>query len=110
MKFNPGDKVYVLYDYTLESATVVSARGEKTVLVEFDYPAGYRMRAKREKVAAPNESIAVVWERWKGVNGRGGYRLEREMYADKQTLAKDWHWKGYLWENELGILDKHWTP
>ena len=106
---NPGDKVFVLYGYTLEAATVISARGAKTVLVEFDYE-NYRYRAKREKVATPDESIAVIWEMWKGVNGRGGYRLERELYEDKRLPANEWHWRGYLWETEHGTLHKHWTP
>lgn len=107
---NPGDKVYVQREYHLEPATVVSARGTKTVMVELDYPDGYRCRVKREKVATPDESIAVIWEMWKGVNGRGGYRLERELYPDRRMLAKDWAWCSYLWETEHGTLHKHWTP
>ena len=107
---NPGDKVYVQREYRLEPATVVSARGAKTVLVELDYPEGYRTRVKREKVAAPEDSIALMWEMWRGVNGRGGYRLERELYPELRKPAKDWDWCSYVWEKEHGKLHGHITP
>lgn len=107
---NIGDKIYVLYDYKLESATVVTAGGKKTMLVEFDYPAGYRTRVKREKVAAPTESIAVIWEMWKGCNGRGGYRLERELYEDERMSADQWPWCEYIWEQEHGVLHDRKPP
>ena len=97
--FNAGEKIFVLSDYVFEAATVVSARGPKNLLVDVDTlgPDGqtmpYRMRVAREKCVWPYERIAIVWETWKGRNGRGGYRIERNLYDNQRKSA-------YMWENE----------
>ena len=41
------------------------------------YPFCGTFRVLREKVALPEEEVCIVWELWRGRNGRGGYRLER---------------------------------
>jgi hypothetical protein len=46
------------------------------------------IRVAKEKCARPGESVCVVWERWRGVNGRGGYRVEREMYPELRVPAE----------------------
>lgn len=95
--FKAGEKIYVLVDYVLHPAVVVSARGPKTLLVDIPTldssgkEAPYRMRVKREKCVWPYERIAIVWEMWKGRNGRGGYRIERTRYADERRDAHTWH-------------------
>ncbi len=50
-----------------------------------------KVREKRvpvSKVATPTESVCVVWELWKGTNGRGGYRVERELYPNQRVPAE----------------------
>jgi len=44
--------------------------------------APYVQNWPKEKCAFPNEKVCVVWETWRGVNGRGGYRVERERYPE----------------------------
>lgn len=42
----------------------------------------------KEKCAFPDEIVCVVWETWRGVNGRGGYRVEREAYPEHRMPAQ----------------------
>ena len=97
--FAEGEEIFVLNDYVFERAVVVSARGAKTILVETEVLGSdckmqpYRRRVAREKCVWKHERIAIVWEMWKGRNGRGGYRIERELYADQRDYA-------YKWEHE----------
>jgi hypothetical protein len=43
----------------------------------------------KEKCASLEEEVCVVWELWKGRNGRGAYRIERQLYPDKRVPAKN---------------------
>ena len=43
----------------------------------------------KEKCAFADEIVCVVWEGWKGVNGRGAYRVERELYPTLRIPAKN---------------------
>lgn len=47
------------------------------------------IRVPKEKCAFPDENVCVVWETWKGKNGRGGYRVERELYPELRVPAKN---------------------
>jgi len=49
--------------------------------------APYVQNWPKEKCAFPNEKVCVVWETWRGVNGRGGYRVERERYPNERVPA-----------------------
>ena len=87
-----GDTVYVLDDYRWANGKVKTTprEGSKSVLIEFPASFGLCQREKRvpiDKIALPAESVCVVWETWKGTNGRGGYRVEREMYPNERVLA-----------------------
>jgi hypothetical protein len=42
----------------------------------------------KEKCAFPDEVVCIVQETWKGVNGRGSHRVEREKYPSKRVAAK----------------------
>ena len=90
-----GDTIYFLYDYVLERGTVI---GIGPVNVRVQFGSGHITRQTHAKCAMPDESIAVVWELHKGRNGRGGYRLERELYADQRVPAKDWSYQTYVYE------------
>jgi len=41
-----------------------------------------------EKCAWPDEVVCVVWDRTKGRNGRGSYRVERNLYPRWRIPAK----------------------
>lgn len=58
----------------------------------------------REKCAAYDEIVAVVWEQWKGRNGRGSYRVERELYSDLRKPAQQIAYNARLYEKEHGVL------
>lgn len=93
--FTTGDKVYFLDEYRLTHGTVISAGPvnlhiEVPVLESDSTWGSYVVRKPRTKCAWPFERVAIVHELWKGRNGRGGYRIEREAYADDRIPAKDW--------------------
>lgn len=100
-----GNIVYILDGYDLDKAEVLSI-GDKKVKVKV-LISGYEKRVPFDKVAEPDESIAVVWERWKGTNGIGGYRLERELYPNKRRDAKKWPHQALVWEDSYGEESNH---
>lgn len=82
--------IYFLSDDEWECGTVVGggarnytihtpASGCRTELVR---------TVPRDKCAEPDECVCVVWEFWCGGNGRGGYRVERNLYAQHRLPAK----------------------
>lgn len=103
-----GDIVYVLSEYNLDKAEVLSISG-KNVKVKFLINDSERS-FPFDKVAEPDESIAVVWEQWKGANGRGGYRIERELYPNKRREAKKWPHQALVWEDHYGEESDHDDP
>lgn len=72
----------------------------------------YTRRVAKEKCARPDECVCLVWETWKGVNGRGAYRVEREMYPQERRPARttlrqpDWGEPntGAVWELSPGVI------
>ncbi len=80
-----GDTVMFLREYSWLCGKVVSL-GKVNVKVQWD---GKISSIKKEKVAELNESVCIVWELWRGRNGRGGYRVERELYPQFRIPAKD---------------------
>jgi len=51
-------------------------------------------RISPEKVCSANAQVCVVWETWKGVNGRGAYRIENTLYPKKHKQAYDLRSRG----------------
>lgn len=104
-------KVYFLSDYNWECGYVVS-EGPKNLKIKHHYFQDVVYTVPRAKCAWPDEQVCVVWEMWKGRNGRGGYRVERELYPEDRIPAnmvyrqdrgphlpgEDKH--GRVWENE----------
>jgi len=84
MTLQKGDTVWVLSEYHWLRAEVMTTpkANSKSVLLGkvSSYPSGYTWRASTDKVARLDEKICIVWETWKGKNGRGGYRLDKTMY------------------------------
>ena len=44
-------------------------------------------RVPKDKYVSKDTPFCVVWEQWKGVNGRGGYRLDTTKYPDKLAIG-----------------------
>ena len=64
---------------------VIPGRGTKFVKIRSLL--GFELRVPVDKTARPDEQVAVVWEQWKGRNGRGGYRVERTLYPQWRVGA-----------------------
>ena len=95
-----GAEVYFRDEYSIWKGEVVrvnkksisikpSVRGFMTLDI---------IRKPLKDVVLPNEDIALVWETWKGVNGCGGYRLEKVMYTESRT-------KPYVRNNFEGVVE-----
>jgi len=59
-----------------------------------------------DKIAEENEKICIVWEKWKGKNGRGGYRLEKIAYKEQLIIAKEYPYQKLIWEDSCNIILK----
>lgn len=73
-----GDQVYYLTEYNWHLAHVVKVN--KVNIRLKDRVLNVERDIKPDKIATLEEKVCVVWECWKGKNGRGGYRVERELY------------------------------
>jgi len=84
MMLQKGDIVWVLTEYHWVKAVVqATPRALSKTVVVGDVPyyaPGYTFRVSLDKIATSNEVVCIVWEKWKGTNGRGGYRLDKTMY------------------------------
>lgn len=78
-------EIYYLSDYNWERGYIISV-GPKNFKIKNAF-CGYEVRISKNKCALPDESVCVVWETWKGKNGRGAYRVERELYSDLRVRA-----------------------
>lgn len=101
--YKTGDDVVVLEEYNLYPGRVISV-GPKRIKVLVDRRAASFMRSGvkyflPEKVARADEMICVVWEAWKGRNGRGGYRLDRGTSPHELTLASEYLFQHRVTEN-----------
>lgn len=43
-----------------------------------------------EKLFFAPDEVALAWKTWKGVNGRGGYRLDPHAYPDECRPVSQW--------------------
>lgn len=75
---------YILIEYRIFRAKVLK-ENKKTYTVSL--PSVGTRRISKEKYVSKDTPFCLVWERWKGVNGRGGYRLETVKYPDKLTIG-----------------------
>lgn len=81
-----GDDIRYLDEYRFRDGKVLSVGPKNHKIV--DTYSQVVIRRPHEKCAALDESVAVIWEMWRGVNGRGGYRIERENYSHIRKPAK----------------------
>lgn len=81
----PGDYILCLLEYDFMIYEFVECY-RKSVRVKYTWDHVER-KFPVEKCAHPDELIVCVQERWKGRNGRGGYRIERELYPELRVPA-----------------------
>ena len=97
--------IYVLNNYNWERAELVS-ENKTTYSVKDWY--GLPRRVQKERCALPDEIVCVVWEIWRGKNGRGGYRVERHLHQEHRVPAKNiprqGSGPGRVWERSLGEI------
>lgn len=104
-----GESVYFLYGYDLMKGIVESV-GVKNVKLNFNSYGGGNLHTTFipfDKVVKPEEIICVVWECWKGRNGRGGYRIERELYPEYRRPSKNWPHQQLVGEIEYSKLAEY---
>jgi len=100
-----GDKVYYLTEYNWHPAEIVKV-GRVNYRIKDSY-GNHELVVKPEKIAALDESVCVVWETWKGRNGRGAHRVEREMYPQHRLPANQvgrQDGNGRVTEESIGVL------
>lgn len=102
-------QIYFLWEYNWYAGTIVS-EGPKNIKVDVNIP-GFKSHTRsvsKEKCAYPDEKVCVVWETWKGKNGAGGYRVERELYPQNRYPASQVSRQsiglGRVTEKEYGVL------
>ena len=86
--------VYFLSNYNWCRGELIS-EGLKNFKIEVPAIGSHLRETKyvpKEKCAMPDDAVCVVWETWKGKNGRGGYRVERELYPEDRLPAKFVHY------------------
>jgi len=108
--------VYYLSEYNWERGSLARvAKGNKTMVINtIDGSGNLRaLRIPRVKCAYPGERVCIVWEMWKGRNGRGGYRVERKefpaYYRPAEEIARQGSGPGRVSESKPGILAP-WLP
>lgn len=87
--------IYYLSEYNWECGELVK-ENRTTYKIRYGVPDGnnwgklryYEQNFRKEKCAFPDEVVCIVEETWKGVNGRGAHRVEREKYPNKRVAAK----------------------
>lgn len=82
--------IYFLSEYNWECGELISEGPKNFKIRTFTTPVMRELirSVPKEKCAFPGEMLCVVWEMWKGRNGRGGYRVEKQMYAADQSVAE----------------------
>lgn len=94
-----NEAIYFLSDYNWLRG-VLLREGPKNYKIQDSE--GYVRTVAKEKCALPNEEVCVVWELWRGRNGRGGYRVERKLYPETRVAAKR-----VAYQVGMGRIDEH---
>ena len=95
--------IYFLTGYNWEKAELIS-EGKKNYKLLCDWGNDKKVcYIPKDKCAFPDEEVCVVWEQWKGINGRGGYRVERELYSNDRVPAGKVHYQ-QVGRNALGRI------
>jgi hypothetical protein len=94
------DKVIVLDEYRLYRGLVIRVN-KKSINVSVN---GVSKLYKYCKVLKYGTKAVLVWESWKGTNGRGSYRIETILYQALAINIEDIRPCCYLHEDNLGSI------
>lgn len=105
-----NDYIFYLSEYNWEKGVLLS-EGKKNFKIQTIGSSfgdvSRQIRVTKEKCARPNETVCVVWETWRGKNGRGGYRVERELYPHHRVsanqISRQFYGNGRVDETSYGI-------
>ena len=89
-----GDQVYYLTEYNWHLADVIKINKVNVRLKDRVY--NVERSVKPDKIATLEESVCIVWETWKGKNGRGAHRVERTLYPECRVPAYEVARQGFL--------------
>jgi hypothetical protein len=91
-------KGYVLKNYEL-CKCILLKKGKINYKVQYNN--GITDYIKPERFAFEDENICVVYMEYKGP--LGAYRIEKELYSNRQRLAKNWPHQALVTELSPGI-------
>ncbi len=81
-------QIYFLSEYNwLQGNLLKTNKATFKIEVSNNDGTSHTRLVRKEKCAFPEERVCVVWETWRGCNGRGGYRVEKFFYRRERVLA-----------------------
>jgi len=80
-------EVFYLSEYNWERGVLIS-EGTKNYKIQPMNTMLTHVRIPKAKCSRLGENVCIVWETWKGANGRGSYRVERELYPQHRIPAE----------------------
>ena len=103
-----GDDVKVLIDYSLCLGRVVkiNPKSIKVFVMGSFGCIDYESAFKHEKVIKLGTKGVLIWEQWKGRNGRGAYRFDTIMYPELSKNVEDIRPTTYLSESSFGVVSQ----
>lgn len=96
-----GETVHVQLEYNIVIGRVVRLSA-KSATVHFPAQGCYSEYTRAtpyQKIAKRGDRVVLVWETWKGTNGRGGYRLEGSAYESVRLPVEEIAHQSYLQED-----------
>ena len=104
-----GDNVKVLIDYALCFGSVIkiNPKSIKVFVIGSFGCIDYESNFKQEKVIKLGTKGVLVWEQWKGSNGRGAYRFDTIMYPELSKNVEDIRPSTYLYESAFGVVSHY---
>lgn len=102
-----NDIVFVQNEQNIQKAQVIKI-SEKSVKVKL-LEGNLKEQEKNMpyvKVVKEGDKVALIWEAWRGLSGRGGYRWEREAYENLRIPVESIPKKVFLCEEQFLVVDK----
>jgi hypothetical protein len=98
---------FYLLEYSLIPATVVKIN-KKSLKIKTQPAWGlisFEKNISPNKFIEANVPFCVVWELWKGKNGRGAYRIETELYPEFHKIGPR-STTDLVYEKQYGVREK----
>lgn len=83
--------VYFLHEQVFTKGELISRGKTKTKIKQVSdfHPSLTReFYVKNENLCEGDDMVCIVWEAWKGKNGKGSYRIDKEKFPLMHTKAK----------------------